>query len=39
MSEGQVFVIDRVVTKPDRAKEFIDRYIAEYAPGARERGG
>lgn len=38
MSEGQVFVIDRVVTKPDRAKEFIDRYVAEYAPGARERG-
>jgi hypothetical protein len=38
MSEGQVFVIDRVVTRPGRCKEFVDRYLAEYAPGARERG-
>ncbi|MGV0746473.1 hypothetical protein [Mycolicibacterium sp. XJ870] len=33
-----VYVIDRVLTKPGRAREFVDRYLAEYAPGARERG-
>jgi len=38
MPNGEVFVIDRVVTKPGRAREFIDAYVAEYAPGARARG-
>lgn len=38
MAEGEVFVIDRVVSRPGRAREFIDKYLAEYAPGARERG-
>ena len=38
MADGEVFVIDRVVSRPGRAREFIDRYLAEYAPGARERG-
>ncbi|BBZ15771.1 alpha-amylase family protein [Mycolicibacterium gadium] len=38
MSDGAVYVVDHVVTQPGRAKEFIDRYLAEYAPGARERG-
>jgi len=38
MSEGQVYVLDHVVTRPGRAREFVDRYLAEYAPGARERG-
>jgi hypothetical protein len=38
MSEGQVFVVDRLVTHPGRCRELIDRYLAEYAPGARERG-
>ena len=38
MSDGEVYVIDRVVTRPGRAREFVDRYLAEYAPGARERG-
>ncbi|MCF6390856.1 hypothetical protein L2K20_28145 [Mycobacterium sp. MBM] len=38
MSDGEVFVIDRVVTRPGRAREFIDSYLAGYAPGARERG-
>lgn len=38
MPHGEVFVIDRVITKPGRAREFIDAYVAEYAPGARERG-
>ena len=35
---GDVHVIDRVVTRPGRAREFVGRYLAEYAPGARERG-
>ena len=38
MSDGQVYVVDRVVTRPGRTREFVDRYLAEYAPGARERG-
>jgi hypothetical protein len=38
MTSGTVFVIDRVITRPGAAKTFIDRYLAEYAPGARERG-
>ncbi|MGV0834160.1 hypothetical protein [Mycolicibacterium thermoresistibile] len=33
-----VYVIDRVLTKPGKARAFIDRYLAEYAPGARRRG-
>jgi hypothetical protein len=35
---GAVYVVDRVVTKPGRAREFVDTYLAEYAPGARDRG-
>lgn len=35
---GEVFVIDRVVTKPGGAQKFIDAYLTGYAPGARERG-
>ena len=35
---GQVYVIDRVVTRPGCAKDFVDIYLAEYAPGARQRG-
>ena len=38
MSDRQVFVVDHVVTQPGRCREFVDRYLAEYAPGARERG-
>lgn len=38
MGDGQVFVIDRVVTRPGCARRFVDAYLAEYAPGARERG-
>jgi hypothetical protein len=33
-----IYVIDRVVTRPGRAKMFVDTYLAEYAPGARARG-
>lgn len=35
---AEVFVIDRVVTAPGCAQEFIDAYLARYAPGARDRG-
>ncbi|MFV8171275.1 Dabb family protein [Mycolicibacterium peregrinum] len=35
---AEVFVIDRVVTRPGCAQKFIDAYLAGYAPGARERG-
>jgi hypothetical protein len=35
---GQVYVIDRVITRPGCAKTFVDTYLAEYAPGARKRG-
>lgn len=35
---AKVYVIDRVVTRPGRGREFVDRYLAEYAPGARDRG-
>ena len=38
MADSPVYVVDRVVTRPGRAREFIDRYLADYAPGARERG-
>ncbi|OBI73702.1 hypothetical protein [Mycobacterium sp. E740] len=35
---GAVYVVDRVVTRPGCARRFVDTYLAEYAPGARERG-
>lgn len=35
---SEVFVIDRVVTRPGRAREFVDTYLGGYAPGARARG-
>lgn len=38
MAGGEVFVIDRVVTRPGCARQFVDAYLTEYAPGARERG-
>lgn len=31
-------MLDRVVTRPGCGREFVDRYLAEYAPGARDRG-
>nr|WP_325052118.1 hypothetical protein [Nocardia stercoris] len=36
--DTQVYVVDTVVTKPGRAREFVDSYLRDYAPGARERG-
>ena len=38
MADGMVFVIDRVVTRPGCARRFVDRYLPEYVPGARDRG-
>ncbi|WP_246398046.1 hypothetical protein [Mycobacterium vicinigordonae] len=38
MTDGKVYVIDRVVTRPGCARRFVDAYLAEYAPGARQRG-
>lgn len=38
MADGEVFVIDRVVTRPGCARPFIDSYLSDYAPGARQRG-
>jgi hypothetical protein len=38
MADGVVFVIDRVITRPGCARRFVDTYLAEYAPGARDRG-
>lgn len=38
MPDGEVIVIDRVVTRPGCARRFVDTYLAEYAPGARDRG-
>uniref|UniRef100_UPI00313E4A98 hypothetical protein n=1 Tax=Nocardia neocaledoniensis TaxID=236511 RepID=UPI00313E4A98 len=38
MDDVKVYVIDTVVTKPGRGQDFVDAYLREYAPGARERG-
>lgn len=38
MADAQVFVIDRVVTRPGCARRFVETYLADYAPGARKRG-
>jgi hypothetical protein len=38
MPVGEVFVVDRIQTRPGCAREFVDIYLADYAPGARERG-
>lgn len=38
MADGEIFVIDRVITRPGCARRFVDAYRAEYAPGARARG-
>jgi hypothetical protein len=38
MPDGSVYVIDRVITRPGRARDFVDTYLSGYAPGARARG-
>ncbi|TQK27293.1 hypothetical protein [Arthrobacter sp. SLBN-53] len=38
MADGEIFVIDRVITRPGRARQFVDSYLSGYAPSARERG-
>lgn len=37
-AEITVHVVDRVVLRPGRAKEFVDAYLAQYVPRARIRG-
>ncbi|MEE3066046.1 MAG: hypothetical protein VYA67_19220 [Actinomycetota bacterium] len=38
MADAEIFVIDRVETRPGCARRFVDTYLAEYVPGARDRG-
>jgi hypothetical protein len=38
MADAEVFVIDRVVTRPGCAREFVEVYTTEYVPGAVARG-
>jgi hypothetical protein len=38
MADAEVYVIDRVITRPGSAREFVDAYLRGYAPGARDRG-
>jgi len=38
MADGEVYVIDRVVTQPGCTRTFVDAYLTGYAPGARNRG-
>jgi hypothetical protein len=38
MSEGEVYVVDRVVTRAGRGREFVEAYLSGYAPGATIRG-
>lgn len=38
MTDHRIVVIDRMVAKPGCARTLVDTYLAEYAPGARDRG-
>ncbi|WP_327149553.1 hypothetical protein [Nocardia sp. NBC_01329] len=38
MTAAKVYIVDRIETMPGRAREFVDRYLAEYVPGAIGRG-
>lgn len=38
VADGEIFVIDRVLTQAGCARRFVDAYLADYAPGARKRG-
>lgn len=38
VADGEVYVIDRVITRPGCAKRFVDAYLLGYAPEARRRG-
>lgn len=38
MGAAKVYIVDRIETMPGRAEEFVDRYLAEYVPGAIARG-
>lgn len=38
MTEPTIYVVDEAITKPGRARDFVERYLAEYAPAAAQRG-
>ena len=38
MTEPTVHIIDRVEVRPGHGREFVDAYLADYAPRARDRG-
>ncbi|MGV9661890.1 hypothetical protein ACWDUL_02110 [Nocardia niigatensis] len=38
MSDSTIYIIDRIVLEPGKARAFIDAYLNEYAPGALARG-
>lgn len=38
MTEPTIYVVDRVVVAPGRARDFVDAYRNDYLPGALERG-
>lgn len=38
MPDGAVYVIDRVITRPGCARDFVDSYLSGYVPGATQRG-
>ncbi|MBF6346425.1 hypothetical protein IU409_23360 [Nocardia cyriacigeorgica] len=33
-----IYIVDEMVTPPGHGRAFLDRYLSEYVPGARERG-
>ncbi|AYJ48307.1 hypothetical protein [Rhodococcus sp. P1Y] len=37
MTDPKVYVVDRIVARPGLAKQFVEAYLANYAPGARRR--
>lgn len=38
MADTEVYVIDRVITRPGSTREFVEAYLRDYAPGAKDRG-
>ena len=35
---GEILIVDAITAKPGKARELLDAYLADYAPGARARG-
>ncbi|TLF72584.1 hypothetical protein [Nocardia cyriacigeorgica] len=38
MDSAPIYIVDEMVAPPGHGHAFLDRYLREYAPGARERG-